>query len=387
MIYCFSEYFSIQAAPTLVQTAVLGAFACAVAFLLSVVSGPKLIAVLTALKAGQPIRLASEVHKLAELHGKKLGTPTMGGVMIIIPALIAVFLFAHPFNPYIIACSGVMLALAFLGFADDYLKVKKHTSEGLAGRMKLIVQTAVAAAALCYLYFHGSQAAATGLAEAGVTARTPVGELVSNIYVPFYGVIDIGWLIIPFGIFVIVGASNAVNLTDGLDGLASGCTIAAAVAYGAIALIAGDALLSSSEYMQIPHHRDMSELAIFTMALTGSCMGFLWYNCYPARLFMGDTGSLALGGALGTLAVCTCQEILLVVIGGVFVAEAVSVILQVGWFKYTRIFQGEGRRIFRMTPVHHHFELGGLRETQVIVRFWIVAFILAMLGLSLLSVH
>ncbi len=387
MIYQFLDYLPLHAAPSFVQTAALSALACAVAFLLSILSGPKLIACLAALKAGQPIRLASEVHKLAELHGRKLGTPTMGGILIIGPALLATFLFVHPTNPYILVCSGVTLALAVLGLADDLLKVRKHTSEGLAGRVKLLVQAAVSLLALSFLYFDDNQAAAAGLSDTGAMARMPVGELVSNIYVPFYGVVDVGWLIIPFGALVIVGTSNSVNLTDGLDGLAAGCTIACAIAYGALALAAGDALFSSSEYLQLPHHRNMSELAVFCMTLVGACLGFLWYNCHPARLFMGDTGSLALGGALGAVAVCTCQEILLVIIGGVFVVESCSVILQVGWFKYTRIFHGEGRRIFRMTPIHHHFELGGLKETQVIVRFWIAALILAVLGLSFLAVQ
>lgn len=386
MIYRFLELFpSLAELPPVVQTAVLAALACALSFVICLAAGPKLIAMLTALKAGQPIRQAAEVHKLAELHGKKVGTPTMGGLMIVGSAVVSTLLFARPENPYIAVCLGVTVVLALLGFADDFLKVKKHTPEGVSGRVKLVVQTGTALAAVSALYFYGGDAAATGLADAGIHARTPIGELVSTVSIPFYGPIDIGWLILPFGTLVIVGASNAVNLTDGLDGLASGCTIAASIAYGVIALAAGDALFSSPEYLHLPHHQDMGELAVFMMALVGACMGFLWYNCYPARIFMGDTGSLALGGALGTAAVCTCQEVLLVLIGGVFVAEALSVMMQVGWFKYTRKRFGEGRRLFRMAPLHHHFELGGVRETQVITRFWMVGLVLALLGISLLS--
>ncbi len=388
MIYHFLHHFpSITHSSPAMQTAAFAVLACALSFALCLLAGPRLIAVLTALKAGQPIRQAAEVHKLAELHGNKVGTPTMGGIMIVGSAVISTLLFAHPDNPYIAVCLGVTIALALLGFADDYMKVKKRTSEGVSGRVKLVVQTAAALAAVSALYFYGGDAAATGLADAGAQARTPIGELVSTVSIPFYGPIDIGWLILPFGALVIVGASNAVNLTDGLDGLASGCTIAAAIAYGVIALAAGDALFSSPEYLRLPHHQDMGELAVFTMAIVGACMGFLWYNCYPARIFMGDTGSLALGGALGTVAVCTCQEALLVLIGGVFVAEAMSVMMQVGWFKYTRKRYGAGRRLLRMAPLHHHFELGGVRETQVITRFWMVGLVLALAGLSLLSLN
>lgn len=386
MIYQFLHHFpSLSQSPAVVQMAVMSALACALSFAVCLLAGPRVIAILTALKAGQPIRQASEVHKLAELHGKKVGTPTMGGILIIGSAVISTLLFAHPGNPYIAACLGVTIALALLGMADDYLKIKKHTSDGVSGRVKLLVQTVAALAAVSMLYFYGGDAASTSLADAGVQARTPIGELISTVSIPFYGPIDIGWLILPFGALVIVGTSNAVNLTDGLDGLASGCTIAAAIAYGVIALAAGDALFSSPEYLNIPHHRDLGELAVFCMGLVGACMGFLWYNCHPARIFMGDTGSLALGGALGTVAVCTCQEILLLIIGGVFVAEALSVMMQVGWFKVTRRRYGEGRRLFRMTPIHHHFELGGVCETQVITRFWMVGLVLALLGLSLLS--
>lgn len=386
MIYYFLHHFpALSQSPAIVQMAVMSALACALSFILCLLAGPRVIAILTALKAGQPIRQASEVRQLAELHGKKVGTPTMGGILLIGSAVVSTLLFAHPGNPYIMACLGVTVGLALLGAADDYLKIKKHTSEGVSGRVKLIVQTLVGLAAVAMLYFYGGDAASTGMADAGVQARTPIGELISTISIPFLGAIDIGWLILPFGAFVIVAASNAVNLTDGLDGLASGCTIAAAIAYSVIALAAGDALFSSPEYLNIPHHRDLGELAVFGMSLVGACMGFLWYNCHPARLFMGDTGSLALGGALGAIAVCTCQEALLIIIGGVFVAEAVSVMMQVGWFKYTRIRCGEGRRLFRMTPIHHHFELGGVRETQVITRFWMVGLVLALLGLSLLS--
>ncbi|MBT9448489.1 phospho-N-acetylmuramoyl-pentapeptide-transferase [Akkermansia glycaniphila] len=375
MIYYLNEYFSfLEGVSRPGFLSIRGAAACAIAFVISLLVGPKLIAILTALKAGQPIRQASEVHKLAELHGKKVGTPTMGGVMIVGSSLVATLLCARPDNPYIVACCFVMVALSLLGFADDFLKVKKKTSEGVHGRVKLLVQGVVALMALCFLYFFPES-----------VARTPVAEMVAQVSVPFYGTIDLGWWIIPFGVIVIIGASNAVNLTDGLDGLASGCTITSAMAYAVIAYIAGDACLASPEVLNVPQHPMVGELTVFAMSLVGACMGFLWFNCHPARVFMGDTGSLALGGALGALAVCTCQELLLVVIGGVFVLEAGSVMMQVAFFKVTKRMYGEGRRIFRMAPIHHHFELGGCKETQVIVRFWMVSLILAMLGLCLLK--
>lgn len=338
--------------------------ACAVAFLLTLLAGPRVIRALISLKLGQPIRSQEEVHKLAELHGAKAGTPTMGGVLIVASTLIATLVFAK-WNILVLVCLFAMLSLALLGFADDYSKVKKKTSAGISARMKLVGQTLVGLICICVLYYMPES-------TRGVWWHIP--ELVSQVYVPFYGTIDIGWFCIPFCTLTLVATSNAVNLTDGLDGLASGCTVTNGLAFALIALIAANPLLSI-DVIQIPHHPMYGELSVFLMALVGAALGFLWYNCYPARVFMGDTGSLAIGGALGMAAICLSQELLLIVIGGVFVMEGTSVVLQV------LSFQTTGKRIFRMAPIHHHFELGGWKETQVIVRFWMISLILALIGL------
>ncbi len=356
------------------------------AFMLSVIFGPRVIRKLISLKVGQPIRTADEVHKLAELHGGKIGTPTMGGVLIIGAVIIAILVCARPLNPFIAVCACTMAACGLLGFCDDYKKVKEKKSDGISSRKKLGWQLFIALVAASFIYFKteisGFGASAQQLSEglAGYRlGKTPID--VGAICFPLFKVpiIDIGWLIIPFFAFVIVGCSNAVNLTDGLDGLATGVTISVALSYAVLAYLAGHFYMAS-EYLVIPHNRYISELAIFLLALVGAGFGFLWFNCHPAKVFMGDTGSLAIGGALGTAAACTKQELLLVIIGGVFVMEAMSVILQVGSFKLRK------KRIFKMSPIHHHFELLGWHENQVIIRFWIISIMLALFGLALLKI-
>lgn len=317
--------------------------ALAIPFVGSLIIGPKLIAVLRAMKAGQPIREARK-GVLAPEHSSKVGTPTMGGLMLIGLVLLTTLLVCNLSDPRVQCCLIVTTITAFLGFLDDFAKITKKSTDGVSGWFKIALQFVAAAGCAVYLYID-----CPGL---------------TRILIPFYGMLDLGWLFIPLAILVIIGSSNAVNLTDGLDGLASGCMIIAALAFLCI----------------LPW---IPELTPFLMAIVAACAGFLWFNCNPARVFMGDTGSLALGGALGTVAVCSGLELILVVIGGVFVAEALSVMLQVGWFKFTRIKYGEGRRIFRMAPIHHHFEKGGLSETQVCIRFWIVAGILAFVGIAL----
>ncbi len=312
-------------------------------FVGSLLIGPKLIAVLRAMKAGQPIREARK-GVLAPEHSSKVGTPTMGGLMLIGLVLLTTVLVCDLSDPRVQCCIIVTTITAFLGFLDDFAKITKKSTDGVSGWFKIALQFVAAAGCAVYLYIDFP----------GLT----------RILVPFYGMLDIGWLFIPLAILVIIGSSNAVNLTDGLDGLASGCMIIAALAFLCI----------------LPW---IPQLNPFLLAIVSACAGFLWFNCNPARVFMGDTGSLALGGALGTIAVCSGLEILLVIIGGVFVAEATSVMIQVGWFKFTRIKYGEGRRVFRMAPIHHHFEKGGLSETQVCIRFWIVAGILAFTGIAL----
>ncbi len=362
--------------------------ACAglVSFLLSVTFGPRVIRRLISLKVGQPIRTAAEVHKLAELHGGKIGTPTMGGVLIIGSVLISTLIFARPLNPFIAVCTCTMIACGLLGFCDDYKKVKEKKSDGLSSRQKLAWQLLIAVVAASFLYFKKEisgfgatpQQISDGLAGYRLGDK-PLG--IGAICFPLFKIelVNLGWLVIPFFAIVIVGCSNAVNLTDGLDGLATGTTISVALSYAIIAYLAGHFFLAT-EYLVIPHNRYIGELAVFLMALAGAGFGFLWFNCHPAKVFMGDTGSLAIGGALGTTALCTKQELLLIVIGGVFVMEAMSVILQVGSFKLRK------KRIFKMSPIHHHFELLGWHENQVIIRFWIISIMLALFGLALLKV-
>ncbi len=315
-------------------------------FLGSLLIGPKLISILRAMKAGQPIREARK-GVLAPEHQGKVGTPTMGGIMLIGLVLLTNLLFNDLLDPRIQCCLLVTLVTAGLGFMDDYAKITAQSTDGVSGWVKIALQAAASLGCGAYLYY----------------ALPGAGE----VFVPFYGMVDLGWLFIPFAMLVIIGSSNAVNLTDGLDGLASGCMMIACFAF-----------LFLTQSMS---------LSLYLVSMFAACMGFLWFNCNPARVFMGDTGSLSLGGALGTVAVCCHQELLLVIIGGVFVAEACSVMIQVFWFKLSRKMYGEGRRFFRMAPIHHHFEKGGWKETQVCVRFWMIAFLLGLAGVLLAFYH
>jgi phospho-N-acetylmuramoyl-pentapeptide-transferase len=339
--------------------------AAVTAFLISVIFGNYVIRKLTALKLGQPIRLATEVHRLAELHGGKQGTPTMGGVLIIGAVFIASVLWARLTNRFVWLALFAMLYLGALGFVDDYLKVTKKKSAGVSVRWKLLFQVVL------------------GVVITTVFLTSPMLEVQArSLYIPFVKapVIDnMGWFAFLFFTAVIVGASNAVNLTDGLDGLAIGCTVTVALAYAVLSYVAGN--FRVAEYLQVPFYPFTAELAVVCAALTGAGFGFLWFNCHPAKVFMGDTGSLAIGGLIGVVAICCKQELLLVVVGGVFVLEAVSVILQVISFKTT------GRRILLMSPLHHHFELAGWKENTVIVRFWILSGICALLGLATLKLR
>jgi phospho-N-acetylmuramoyl-pentapeptide-transferase len=335
------------------------------AFLISLAFGKFVIVKLIRLKVGQPIRGAEEVHHLAELHGPKQGTPTMGGVLIIGAVLISSLLWARLDNRFVWLVLFTMVYLGALGFADDYLKVTKRKSDGISGRVKLLCQVALAC---------------------GVTAvflTSPLLEVQArSLYLPFIKspvIANMSWMTLAFFALVIVGASNAVNLTDGLDGLAIGCTITVAFAYALLTYAAGNFRIA--EYLQVPFYPFTGELTVICGALVGAGLGFLWFNCYPARVFMGDTGSLAIGGAIGVIAICCKQELLLAIVGGVFVVEAVSVIMQVLSFKLT------GRRIFAMSPIHHHFELMGWKENTVIVRFWILSAIFALLGLATLKLR
>jgi phospho-N-acetylmuramoyl-pentapeptide-transferase len=340
-------------------------------FVLSLVLGPWVIRKLISLKIGQPVRTAEEVNKLFELHGKKAGTPTMGGVLIHGTVILSSLIWARPDNSAVWLIIAVIIACGLLGFWDDYLKVAKKNAAGISERAKLTGQGLVAIMVTAYFLLN------------------PATEIQSRaLYVPFLKeplIQNMGWFAAVFFAMVIVGTSNAVNLTDGLDGLASGCTATTAFAYAVFTYAAGNVKIAS--YLQIPYFSFVGEISIICMAMVGASVGFLWFNAHPARVFMGDTGSLAIGGFLGAVAICCKQELLLVLVGGVFVVEATSVLIQRTWFKITKRIHGEGRRVFMMSPIHHHFELKGWPENTVIVRFWIVSFLCSLLGLATLKLR
>lgn len=345
------------------------------AFLLTLLIGERVIRKLISMKVGQPLRTAEEVHKLAELHGGKAGTPTMGGIMILGTTMVAILICGRILNPFVLVVSIVTLALGVLGFLDDYQKVAKKNSDGVSGRLKLVWQAAVGLGAGLFLYLNPETSSYVFYS----TKEGAEAAKVTDFGFPLLTfIIPLGLIAIPFFMAILMGTSNAVNLTDGLDGLATGVTITVAIAYAVITYLGGRA--DASEYLHIFHHPGLSELCIVMMALVGACFGFLWFNCHPAKVFMGDTGSLAIGGAIGMTAICAKQEFLLVIVGFVFVMEAVSVILQVGSFKL------RGKRIFAMAPIHHHFELRGWNENQVIIRFWIISILCSLGGLALLKV-
>lgn len=353
-----------------------GIIAFTIAFGASLLVGNKMILKLISMKLGQPVRSREEVNKLYDLHGAKAGTPTMGGVMIIFTMILAVLLCGDLTNPYLHVAGFVLIGLGALGFKDDFAKISQGNSKGVSSKFKLVWQFGVAAIAATWIYF-----------------VRPEGVDAGALSIPFCDcTIPLGYGMIIFGIIVIVGASNAVNLTDGLDGLAAGCTITTGIAYTVIAssLVTAFALGEGSlaldgfakdnaEFMSSDPYK-VGELAVLTLAMVGAAAGFLWFNLYPARVFMGDTGSLAIGGVIGVIAISLSQEIILVLIGLIFVVEVISVMMQVSFFKVTKKKFGEGRRLFRCAPLHHHFELGGLKETQVIGRFWIISGICAALG-------
>jgi phospho-N-acetylmuramoyl-pentapeptide-transferase len=322
--------------------------------------GPMIIDKLRLLQGkGQPIRSdGPQSHIIA-----KAGTPTMGGLMILSGMTVSTLLWANPANPYVWVVLGVTLGFGLVGFYDDYLKVKKQRSDGFSARTRLGIEALLAALA------------AIALVRLGQT------QIAMTLVFPFFKevVLNLGWFFVVFAIFIIVGAGNAVNLTDGLDGLAIVPVMIAAASFGMIAYLSGNAVFA--DYLQIHYVAGTGELAVLCGAVLGAGLGFLWFNAPPASIFMGDTGSLALGGMIGAVAVATKHEIVLAVIGGLFVLEAVSVIVQVVSFKLT------GKRIFKMAPIHHHFEQLGWTEPQIVIRFWIVSVVLALAGLSTLKLR
>lgn len=307
---------------------------------------------------GQPIR-----DDGPQSHFAKAGTPTMGGLLILSALLVSTLLWAQLANPYVWIVVLVTLAFGLIGFADDYAKVTKQNTKGLSSRLRLLLGFLIAALA------------------AYAAARFHPEALTNQLAVPFFKdfLVNLGVLFVPFGMIVIVGAANAVNLTDGLDGLAIMPVMIAGGTLGLIAYVVGNA--NFADYLGVHFVPGTGELLIFAAALFGGGLGFLWYNAPPAAVFMGDTGSLALGGALGAIAVCAKHEIVLAIVGGLFVVEALSVIIQVLYFKRT------GKRVFLMAPIHHHFEKKGWAEPQIVIRFWIISLILAMMGLATLKVR
>lgn len=326
--------------------------------LLSLVLGPYIIERLRALHIGQQIR-----EDGPRTHLGKAGTPTMGGVLIVAAVIGSTLLWANLTYRFVWVILLGTLGMGAVGFCDDYLKLRRKSSKGLAPRYKFAWQIMLGLGVGLYLYLN------------------PVDEFTTRLSIPFvkWLVPELEWLYVFLVMLVIVGCSNAVNLTDGLDGLATGPMIMAAGAYTVLAYMAGHGTIA--RYLQVIYVRESSELTIFGGAVVGASLGFLWFNAYPAQIFMGDTGSLALGTALALLAVLTKHELLLMIIGGVFVIEAISVLLQVFSYKTT------GRRIFRMAPIHHHYELNGVAEPKIIVRFWIVSFLLALISLTTLKLR
>jgi phospho-N-acetylmuramoyl-pentapeptide-transferase len=336
------------------------AWAALTALAICFVLGPWLIRHLTNIKAGQFIR-----EEGPQSHQIKSGTPTMGGILIILAVVIPTIMWADILNAYVWIVLFVTISYAVIGFVDDFQKLAKRQNLGLTTKQKFALQSLV------------------GLIAGLAVAYLPQihNQYSTVLTFPFVAnfVVDLGVLYIPFIIIVMVGASNAVNLTDGLDGLAIGSTLVAAGTYTLLCYAAGH--YNVATYLRIAWVPGAGELAVFCGAMVGASLGFLWFNAHPAKVFMGDVGSLALGGAIGSLAVITKQELLLLLVGGLFVIEAMSVILQVASFKLT------GRRLFRMSPLHHHFELSGWTETQVVIRFWIIAIIFALLSLSTLKLR
>lgn len=328
--------------------------------LLAITISPYFIRFLRSIqRVGQPIR-----EYAPKSHLKKAGTPNMGGLIIVFSALVSTLLFADLLNPYIWIILFVLISFAGIGFFDDYTKIVHNNHKGISGKMKLLIQFIISLIAFTGIIFAARHSYATHLSF----------PFLKNI------LIDFGYFYFPFAMCVIIGASNAVNLTDGLDGLAIGCMIIAISAFALITYIAGNSIYAN--YLQIISVPKAGEITILCASIIGSSLGFLWYNAEPADIFMGDTGSLSLGATLGTISVIVKHEIVLAIIGGIFVVEALSVMMQVGYFKLTK-----GKRLFLMAPIHHHFEKKGWPESKVVIRFWILAFVFAIIGIASLKLR
>jgi phospho-N-acetylmuramoyl-pentapeptide-transferase len=336
------------------------AMAAVTAFLISLIIGPIVIEWLKKLNFGQNIR-REHVESLYNLHKHKEGTPTMGGVLIILAITASTVLWADIRNQYVLLTLTSFLWLGLTGFTDDYIKVVKKRNLGLTPKMKLLSQALLGTFIALYVIF-----------------LAPIPTALSVPFIKHF-VLNLGMFYVLFVILVITSASNAVNLTDGLDGLAIGCTVIAAITYSILSYVSGNFMIA--DYLNIFHLAGSGELAVFCAAMIGAGLGFLWFNSYPANVFMGDTGSLALGGAIGVVAVFIKKELLLFLVGGIFVIEALSVVLQIIWFKTTK------KRLFLMAPIHHHFQLLGWAESKITIRFWIIAIVMALMSLSTLKLQ
>ncbi len=361
--------------------------AAVTALLIGLVAGPFVIRRLVALKIGQPIR-----DYAMQTHLSKSGTPTMGGVLILLSIAVSTLLWSDLSNRFVWIVLLVMLGFGAIGWADDWRKVVHKDPEGMPSREKYLWQSVIGLLAALYLVFSISESSNVRVLElfiswvqSGFDVNLPpkAGLLVPFVKEISYPLGVFGFVILTY--LVIVGSSNAVNLTDGLDGLAIMPVVMVGSALGVFAYVTGSSVYS--KYLLFPHIPGSGELLIFCAAMAGSGLAFLWFNTHPAQVFMGDVGALALGAALGTVAVIVRQEIVLAIMGGIFVVEALSVMLQVSWFKFTKKRYGTGRRLLKMAPLHHHFEKSGWKETQVVVRFWIITMLLCFVGLSTLKLR
>lgn len=362
-----------------------GIFSAITALLISFILSPMIIPLLKKFKIGQSVRIDGPQDHLI-----KNGTPTMGGVIIITSIILSTLLWQRFDNFFTWIILFSLLGFSLLGFVDDYLKIKLGNSDGLSAKMKIVIQISLSSLIVAMLQAHVT-------VEYLNNTKLGLNEYFSLLYIPFFktAVIDLGWMYLPFVFIILIGSSNATNLTDGLDGLLTGLLIFAFSAFAIIAYISGR--LDFTNYLNIPFISGSSELVIPAMAIIGACMGFLWYNSHPAEIFMGDVGSLSLGATLGVFSIILKKEILLILIGGIFVLEALSVIIQVSYFRYTKKRYGKGKRMFRMAPLHHHYEIKWKEElsspekpwneTKVVIRFWIIGILFTLLALATLKLQ
>ena len=341
------------------------------AFIIALVFGGFTSRLLRHVQAAAPNRLEGLVEDDAETVARKEGVPSMGGILILAATVVSILLWGRIGDPLVLLFLGLLVFLGLIGFLDDYLKIRRQSGDGLPGKWKILAQLVIAVVAVYCL-----------------DQLPETKGVVRQLYMPFVKhpvtVLPLAGAL-AFGAFIVISSSNAVNLTDGMDGLAIGCTAICATAYAIFAYVCGHAKFA--DYLLVPYISNCGEVTVIALAIAGASLGFLWHNCFPASMFMGDTGSLALGGAVGLIAVLVRQELLLAVVGGIFVIEAGSVLLQTGWYKLSRRLFGTPQRLFRCAPIHHHFKKKGWPETQIVIRFWIIALALAAAGVASLKLR